>query len=74
MSEHSDVMPGPANPAMQGGGTKGWAAHRQIFKMTLCYSYVFTRKAFKMTIFFIIFNQTLYFRPFLISIMMFCNF
>ena len=26
----SGVMPGPANPAMQGGGTKEWAAHWQI--------------------------------------------
>ena len=39
--DYSGIMPGPANPAMQGGGTKEWAAHCQIYKndfrLQLCF-------------------------------------
>ena len=44
MSEHSDVMPGPANPAMQAGGHKrvGGTSANLKNDFYLCYSYVFT--------------------------------
>ena len=42
--------------------------------MLLCYSYVFSRKASKMTIFWRIFNKTHYFRSFLSSFIMYNSF
>ena len=65
MSEHSDVMPGPANPAMQAGGAQKGGRHigkfkkRLLFMLQLCFH---VKSLYKMTIFFRIFNQTHNFR------------